>query len=317
MNDVPDPPPNARLVRFAKRSKPFPAEATLLEPLDLDVSENPFEDLRTLSVLASSKDSHKCSHRLRAYLSELQPRTPAAGIRNDRRQLVGAYDMSIQGRSVFTAEQANPALAAAFNASAAGERIEFVFNRESRSDAVDFRHPPIQLSQLKRIQALRTVSGEGDSASVPATVAALEGACTVANLFETVCQIRGTNWMMLAIMNWCITSVVKLQPTSLHLVPSPVASSSSFLSGIYSLPRNGNNLTARWYYQYSMPCRDTWTPGHYGKSTSTRFSTTSISCTPQTSKVSTEVRSTGRSSFCVDKSTTSLSLVPILLDYVT
>jgi hypothetical protein len=41
----------------------------------------------------------KCSHRLRAYLSEFQLRTPAAGIRNGRRQLVGAYVVSIQGES--------------------------------------------------------------------------------------------------------------------------------------------------------------------------------------------------------------------------
>jgi hypothetical protein len=52
-----------------------------------------------------------------------------------------------------------------------------------------------------------------------------------------------TNWMMLALMNGCITSVVKLQPIRLHLIPSPVASSSSFLSRIYGLPRFGNSLT--------------------------------------------------------------------------
>jgi hypothetical protein len=52
---------------------------------------------------------------------------------------------------------------------------------------------------------------------------------------------------------------------------------------------------------------------HCGKRTSTRFSTISISCTPLTSEVFTEVRSAGRSSFCADKSTTSLLLVPILL----
>jgi hypothetical protein len=94
MNDVPDSQPNARLIRFGQRGEPFPAETTLLEPLDLDVSENPFQDLRTLSVLAGGEDSHlgflfsKCSHRLRDFLSELQPRTPAAGIRNGRLQLV-------------------------------------------------------------------------------------------------------------------------------------------------------------------------------------------------------------------------------------
>ncbi len=195
MNDVADPPPNARLGRFAQRGKPLPAEA------DLGVSENPFQDLRTLSVLVDGDDSHlgfvfsKCSHLLRAYLSELQPRTPAAGIRNGRRQLVGAYVVSIQGRSVFTIEYANLALTATFDVTIPipGDPIEFVFAPESRSDAVDFRRPPLhlQLSQLKWIHALRTVSGEGDSASVSATVAALEDACTDADLFETVCQIRG------------------------------------------------------------------------------------------------------------------------------
>jgi hypothetical protein len=49
----------------------------------------------------------------------------------------------------------------------------------------------LQLSQLKRIHALRTVSGEEDSASVSATAAALKDAYTDADLFETVCQIRG------------------------------------------------------------------------------------------------------------------------------
>jgi hypothetical protein len=86
MNDVADPPPNARLVRFAQRGEPLPVEAALLEPLDLGVSENPFQDLRTLSVPVAGEDPHlgfifsKCSHRLRAYLSEVQPRTPIARV---------------------------------------------------------------------------------------------------------------------------------------------------------------------------------------------------------------------------------------------
>jgi hypothetical protein len=47
MNDVPDPPLNARLVLFAQEGEAFPAGATPPRPLDLDVSENPFRDLRT------------------------------------------------------------------------------------------------------------------------------------------------------------------------------------------------------------------------------------------------------------------------------
>jgi hypothetical protein len=54
------------------------------------------------------------------------------------------------------------------------------------------------------------------------------------------------------------------------------------------------NLTARWHYQCSRPCKDTPKPVHCGKSTSTRFSTISILYTSHTSEVSTEVKSTER-----------------------
>jgi hypothetical protein len=126
-------------------------------------------------------------------LSALQSRTPAAGIRNGARKLVGAYVASIQGRSVFSVEQANLALTAIFDASTGNDPIEFVFIPESRSDAVDFRRQPLrlQLSQLKRFHAPRTVSGEWDSASVSTTVAPLEDAYTDADLFATISQIRG------------------------------------------------------------------------------------------------------------------------------
>jgi hypothetical protein len=58
MNVAADPPLNARLVQFAQRGEPFPSEAILIEPLDFDASETPFQDLRTLSVLAACEDSH-------------------------------------------------------------------------------------------------------------------------------------------------------------------------------------------------------------------------------------------------------------------
>jgi hypothetical protein len=74
-----------------------------------------------------------------------------------------------------------------------------------------------------------------------------------------------------------------------------------------------NELTALRYYRCSRPCMETPKPVLCGKSTSTRLSTISISYTPHTSAVSTEVRSTERSSFYADKSTISLSFVPILL----
>ena len=72
-------PSNARLVRFSQRGEFLPAEAALLQPLDLDVLENLFQDLRTQSVPADGENLHlgfvfaECSHCLRANLSEVQP----------------------------------------------------------------------------------------------------------------------------------------------------------------------------------------------------------------------------------------------------
>jgi hypothetical protein len=57
----------------------------------------------------------------------------------------------------------------------------------------------------------------------------------------------------------------------------------------------GRKLASHWCYQYSRLCGDAPKPVLYGKSTSSRrSSTTSISCTSHASEESTEVRSTGR-----------------------
>jgi hypothetical protein len=118
-------------------------------------------------------------------------RTPAAGIRNGRRQLAGAYVISIQAHSDFTVDQANHTLATTFDASAARDPIEFDFAPESRPDAIDFL-PPTPASSAVSIQTDPHSSyrfREGDSASVSAAVVALEDAHTDADLFEPICQI--------------------------------------------------------------------------------------------------------------------------------
>jgi hypothetical protein len=117
--------------------------ATLLKTLDLEVSEDPFQDLRTLAVSAAGDDSQpgfvfsKCSHHLRAHLSKLQPLAFATAVASS------SAPTSIQGRSVFTVEEANLALTTAYDTSAAGDPIEFAY--EFRSDAVDFRLSPLHL----------------------------------------------------------------------------------------------------------------------------------------------------------------------------
>jgi hypothetical protein len=59
MNNVADPPPNAFLDRFSQRGEPFPPRLHLLilMILDLDMTVNHFQDLRTLSVPATGEDS--------------------------------------------------------------------------------------------------------------------------------------------------------------------------------------------------------------------------------------------------------------------
>jgi hypothetical protein len=112
MNDIADPPPSARLVRSAQRIETFPTEAT------------------------ASEDSHvgivcfKCSRRLRACLSELQPLASATTVVGARRRL----------RCVDPGRSSKPTLVltAAFDAIAAGYPIEFDFGPESRFDVVDF-----------------------------------------------------------------------------------------------------------------------------------------------------------------------------------
>jgi hypothetical protein len=155
MNDVADPPPTTRLVRFTHG--PFPAEAALLETLDLDVSENPFQDLRTLSMPAASENSH-LGFVLCALVLE---RSPSAGICNGRRELVGAYVVPIQRRSIFNAEEANLARIAAFDASAASDPAKFVFAPNSLSLRYFTKGTPFVIRSTMYIPNLSTSRNDG------------------------------------------------------------------------------------------------------------------------------------------------------------
>jgi hypothetical protein len=87
MHDVAEPPQSARLVPSAQRGESFPAEAALFEPLDLDVSKNPFHfRISTLYLYpATAEDSH-LGFVISKYSSTpcILERASAAGIRNGR-----------------------------------------------------------------------------------------------------------------------------------------------------------------------------------------------------------------------------------------
>jgi hypothetical protein len=101
------------------------------------------------------------------------------------------------------------------------------------------------------------------------------------------------------VSSWWVQTVLTPMPTSRRLPKRHTSGLTTPIPSGIALAMERKS-TARWYYQCLKPCRDT-------PSTSTRLSTIPISCTPHTNEVSTEVRSTKRSSY---KSTTSLSFVP-------
>jgi hypothetical protein len=164
--------------------------------VDLDVFVNPFQDLLPLAVVSDGEDSHLW----RAFSIELQPRAPANGIRNGHRQLVAAYVVSSQEGSVITLKQANLAVTAAFDASAAGDPIEFLFAAESRSDTVDFRFAPEACSDAVNIRRPPCIfsyfNSSGSTLFVPFQRRGILRLCLLLSLVRFV----ETNWMMLLVL---------------------------------------------------------------------------------------------------------------------
>lgn len=119
-------------------------------------------------------------------------RTPAAGIRNGcRRQLLGNPVVAIRGRSSLSSKP-TLALTAAFDDSAASDPIEFVFALSLTTMLSNIVVHPCVFScpNSSGSTLFLHFSGKGVSASVSATVAALEDAHIDADFFETICQIR-------------------------------------------------------------------------------------------------------------------------------
>jgi hypothetical protein len=100
--------------------------------------------------------------------------------------------------SVFTVVQANLAF------TLLSTLVEWVTSSNSFAPMLSTfvaHHLNLQHSQLKRIHALRAVSGKGDVAAVSAIVAALEDAYTNANCSKRFVRFVETNWMVLALIN--------------------------------------------------------------------------------------------------------------------
>jgi hypothetical protein len=152
------------------------------------------------------------------------------------------------------------------------------------SAALCSKAPPIEwshrvASQRKRIHALHTVSGKGILC-----LCQLPSLCLRTHTLTSICSEQffrfvETNWMVPALMSWSITSVMKLHPTNRPLVPSPDATSGSFLFGISGSPRWEQLDAQQKQNIFSIPCPAP--PGATVLRSQLRFAETHASCIDQ------------------------------------
>jgi Reverse transcriptase (RNA-dependent DNA polymerase)/GAG-pre-integrase domain len=177
MNDLSiTPPPNVQILRQMNNDGTIAPDSIDLSPLDLSVSDDPFDRLDELSpsIICDHPtlgfEVSECHIRKRAYVSGIVPHTSAARIKNARRKYIGSFIVSVNDAPIFTAESAVLALSAAASTDNTSFRIVFapdryipVSNRRQNS--------PIHLSvdQLRCINAILSVPAATTKASVPSS----------------------------------------------------------------------------------------------------------------------------------------------------
>ena len=166
MNDLHhNAPPDVLALRHLSLDGNIPPDRPLLSPLNLEVTDDPFNRLDTVTQLI------KCDHpslgfeicachiRKRGYVSGIVASTTAARIRNVRRKYIGAFVVSVNNTPVFTCDS----IVAALNAAAVSDdaSVIIVFAPERYIPVHDRpRDDPIHLSvdQLLIIHSLRSAS---------------------------------------------------------------------------------------------------------------------------------------------------------------
>ena len=98
MSDVPDPPPNVKLLQRIEHDNILPDAAELsITPIDFQPDSSPFRtiDTVTITILCDSDTFgfvfRECHLRHRAYISDILPNTSASRIRNARNKYIGAF----------------------------------------------------------------------------------------------------------------------------------------------------------------------------------------------------------------------------------
>ena len=167
MNDLAEPPPNARLLQHLADGHAINPDTLAVPPLSLEVSDDPFErlDEHTQPIICEHPtlgfQISECHIRRRGYVSGIVPNTSAARIRNVRRRYVGAFVVSVNGSSVFTSDSVVEALHTVVASDSTSFTIVFA---PDRYIPVNERRPeqPLHLSvdQLQRV--LQTNLGHAD-----------------------------------------------------------------------------------------------------------------------------------------------------------
>ena len=162
MNDLADAPPNVQALRLLAPDGVVPADRPSLSPMNLEVSDDPFHHLD--SITQAIKCDHPtlgseisaCHMRKRGYLSGIAPRTSAARIRNVRRKYIGAYIVSVDGISVFSCESIVLVLTSVAASNAASFTIVFAPDRYIPVNARPNDSPlHLSVNQLCLIDSLR------------------------------------------------------------------------------------------------------------------------------------------------------------------
>ena len=165
MNDLDEPPPNVRHLRNLADDGIVAPDPLDIPLLNLEVSDDPFDRLDELSPPITCEhpslgfDIKECHIRKRGFISGIVANTTASRIRNVRRKYIGAFVVSINDVTVFTAESILDALRAAAASDAPSFKIVFAPDRYIPIADRHLEHPlHLTVDQLRTIAAINSLS---------------------------------------------------------------------------------------------------------------------------------------------------------------
>ena len=136
MNDLANQaPPNVRILCQQNNKGSFIPDEMDLPPLELTVSDDPFDRLDELTpaIICDHPtlgfEVSECHIQKRAYISNIFPHTFARLIKNARRRYIGSFVVSVNNTPIFTAESAISTLSTVASYDDTSFRIVFAPDR--------------------------------------------------------------------------------------------------------------------------------------------------------------------------------------------